>query len=112
MFAVSADHATPELRMGKLDWRLSEVWGRNILLKPPSTGVWAGWYIGESIGFTNIRRPYRRVMFFFSCEVQRSGGQLEQRTHLAPIQPRSVMSCLESMVYDLQPSPQDLIKHS
>ena len=64
MFAVPADRASSELRMEKLDWRFCEVWGRTNLSKSLSTGVGAGWYIGESIGFTNIRCPCRRVMFF------------------------------------------------
>ena len=37
VFAVPVDHATSELRMGKLDWWLSEVWERTILLKSSST---------------------------------------------------------------------------
>ena len=41
MFAVPADHATSEFRMEKLDWRFSEVCGRTILFKSPSTGIGA-----------------------------------------------------------------------
>ena len=77
------------------------MWGRTILLKSPS--IRAGWYIGESIGFTNIRSPYRLFRARFRGRVSSPDSE-----HIwPPIQPRSVMYWFETVVYELK---QDYVK--